>query len=106
MYDARSKCGCGAGDSGCKECGCCRVCAGEKDHWGGAFNLGDVPEDLERVRIIREKIKGKKKDKKKDKAKEKDKKEDKSAFGLQLLFGGMYMRICNHSVWWKKGGMV
>ena len=84
-----SKCGCGSGDSGCKECGCCRVCAGEKDHWGGgAFNLGDIPDDFERVRAIREKIKGKKKEKKKDKDKEKDKKEDKSAFGLQLLFGG------------------
>ena len=72
------------------------MCAGEKDHWGGgAFNLGDIPEDFERVRVIREKIKGKKKDKKKDKAKEKDKKEDKSAFGLQLLFGGMYVvRVC------------
>ena len=22
-------CGCGSGDSGCSECGCCRTCAGE-----------------------------------------------------------------------------
>ena len=84
-----SRCGCGSGDSGCKECGCCRVCAGEKDHWGGAFNLANVPEDLDRVRAIRDKIKGKKKDKKKDKGKDKKKKkEDKAALGLQLLFGG------------------
>ena len=67
------------------------MCAGEKDNWGGAgFNLGDIPEDFERAFAIRKKVKGKKKDKKKDKAKEKEKKEDKSAFGLQLLFGGMY----------------
>ena len=65
------------------------MCAGEKDHWGGAFNLANVPEDLDRVRAIREKVKGKKKDKKKEKGKDKDKKEDKSAFGLQLLFGGI-----------------
>ena len=24
-------CGCGAGDSGCTECGCCKTCAGEVD---------------------------------------------------------------------------
>lgn len=65
------------------------MCAGDKDRWGGAFNLADLPEDFDRIRAIRGKAKGKKKDKKgKDKDKEKAKKEDKSAFGLQLLFGG------------------
>lgn len=24
------ECGCGLGESGCAECGCCRMCAGEK----------------------------------------------------------------------------
>lgn len=82
-----SKCGCGSGDSGCKECGCCRVCAGDKDSWGGAFNLVDLPEEFDRVRANMDKFKRKRRDKKKDNGKEKEK-EDKSAFGLQLLFGG------------------
>ena len=28
-------CGCGSGDSGCSECGCCRTCAGEEGDIGG-----------------------------------------------------------------------
>ena len=28
-------CGCGSGDSGCAECGCCRTCAGEDGDIGG-----------------------------------------------------------------------
>ena len=67
------------------------MCAGDKDKWGGALNLMDVPEDMDRIRAIRGKLKGKKKEKK-DKDKEKAKKEDKSAFGLQLLFGGVCVR--------------
>ena len=27
-------CGCGSGDSGCSECGCCRVCADEREDDG------------------------------------------------------------------------
>ena len=26
-----SVCGCGAGDAGCEDCGCCKVCAGDLD---------------------------------------------------------------------------
>ena len=65
------------------------MCAGESDQWGGAFKLSDVPDDFDRIRAIRDRVKGKKKEKKeKGKEKGKAKKEDKAAFGLQLLFGG------------------
>ena len=35
-------CGCGAGDSGCSICGCCKVCAGLKDSWGGGMSFYEL----------------------------------------------------------------
>ena len=43
MYLSRP-CGCGAGDSGCAECGSCRTCAGEKA--GNAGHNMDVSNGL------------------------------------------------------------
>ncbi|KAL5460457.1 hypothetical protein EMCRGX_G033908 [Ephydatia muelleri] len=89
-----SECGCGNGDSGCSLCGCCQVCAGEKESWGGGdFHFGgggDLPV-LRRMRDAggkRAKDKKKKREKREKKEK-KEKKEDKEKgeMGLQLLFG-------------------
>ena len=80
------ECGCGSGDSGCSECGCCRVCAGEKDRWGGGLVFEEMPfgEEFERIRQIRDRLQSKR-EKRKLKS---EKKEEKGEMGLQLLFGG------------------
>ena len=79
-----SDCGCGAGDSGCSNCGCCKVCAGESDRWGGGIGFHELeevePEIYEKVRRIRKREKKEKKEKKE--------KEAGGGMGLQLLFGG------------------
>ena len=97
------ECGCGSGDSGCSQCGLCKVCAGEKDRWGGSGGGGGggglfddtFGDEYERAVEVREKLVRKKKEKKKKK-KKKDKEETKSekdGMFLQLLFGGKY--LCN-----------
>lgn len=76
-----SDCGCGSGDSGCSRCGCCKVCAGISDSWGGGNTFHEL-EDVDQVayeRIIRARAGGVKKEKKEEKG---------GAMGLQLLFGG------------------
>ena len=80
LFPPCSECGCGSGDSGCKECGCCRVCAEDKDRWDGMFQMEADEADL--FSALKEKLK-----KRKEKMKKKDKKEN---MGLQLLFGGSY----------------
>lgn len=35
MLNIIRECGCGVGDSGCAECGCCRICARESCDNGG-----------------------------------------------------------------------
>lgn len=77
-----SECGCGSGDSGCKECGCCRVCAEDKDRWDGMFQMEGDEADL--FSALKEKLK-----KRKERMKKKEKKEN---LGLQLLFGGLCIR--------------
>ena len=70
-------------------CGCCKVCGGEEDSWGGMDleELQDMDEEtFEKVQRVREKgrAKGKSKPKKKDKeekVKEKKKEEKKLQFG-------------------------
>lgn len=82
-----SECGCGSGDSGCLECGVCKVCAGELDNWGGGGGLFEnLPEEVVR---IRERIRRGKKEK--GDAKGGAGKEAAIAEGLKLLFGGKSM---------------
>ncbi len=77
-----SECGCGSGDSGCKVCGCCRVCAGDKDIWEGMFQVEQ--EDMDMVEGVREKAQ-KLREKK---VKKKRKLDRENSMGLKLLFGG------------------
>ena len=87
-----SDCGCGSGDSGCKECGCCRVCAGDKDTWEGMFQV----EDENVIMALQERLK-----KRREKGgKKKEKKENNMGLGLQLLFGseGCGVRWCGKEV--------
>lgn len=77
-----SECGCGSGDSGCNACGCCRVCAEDKDRWDGMFQM--EAEEADMFSALKERLK-KRKEKIRDKIKKKEKKEN---LGLQLLFGG------------------
>ena len=100
------ECGCGNGDSGCSACGCCQVCGGEKESWGGLGDGFGFGGDLHLLRGVRGHPKDKK-DKKKDKKKRvrKDKKEgekkedkEKGEMGLQLLFGSEFDTIAMCSV--------
>lgn len=79
-FFSHSECGCGAGDSGCRECVCCRVCAEDKDSWDGMFSLEGDEADM--FSALKERLK-----KRKEKIKKKEKKEPNN-MGLQLLFGG------------------
>ncbi len=81
-----SECGCGSGDSGCLECGACKVCAGELDNWGGGGFFGGLPDEVVRIRQRGGKIKTEKK------LGVSEKRENAMAEGLKLLFGGM---LCN-----------
>lgn len=91
-----SECGCGSGDSGCSECGCCRVCAEDKDRWDGMFQLEADEADM--FSALKERLK-KRKERIKVKLKKKEKKDMKDGMGLQLLFGGLSV-----VAWWREIG--
>ena len=86
------ECGCGAGDSGCINCGACRACT-DKGDWGPQFGDEDDLEDFGGIRELGKKIGLKKRqESKKKKNKSKEKKEGKGGMGLSLLFGGLLCR--------------
>ncbi len=74
------ECGCGSGDSGCLECGVCKVCAGELDNWGGGGLFGVLPDEVVKIRQRGGKVK----------MAVRQKGENAMAEGLKLLFGGRF----------------
>ena len=40
-------CGCGAGDAGCEDCGCCKVCAGDLDPHKMINHATSIGDDIE-----------------------------------------------------------
>jgi len=81
-------CGCGAGDAGCEECGCCKVCAGDLDPHEMINHDNSIDDDIEyiyedgredvKARMDANEIEIKRKVKKK---KKKQKKDDKKKGG-------------------------
>ena len=76
-------CGCGAGDAGCEDCGCCKVCAGDLDPHKMINHVTSIGDDIKyayengreyvkaRMNANEIKIKIKKKQKKDNKKKSK-----------------------------------
>lgn len=44
-----SLCGCGAGDAGCEDCGCCKVCGGELDPHEMINHDNSIDDDIEYI---------------------------------------------------------
>ena len=42
-------CGCGAGDAGCEDCGCCKVCGGELDPHEMINHDNSIDDDIEYI---------------------------------------------------------
>jgi len=77
-------------------CGCCKVCAGEQDRWGGGGLFNDLPDEVLQIRRRVSKGKKDKKDKKPAKKLEQSGEEGEEktmAEGLKLLFGSKFNNI-------------
>ena len=87
IFLCSSLCGCGAGDAGCEDCGCCKVCGGELDPHEMINHDNSIDDDIEYIYedgredvkarmeaneiVLKKKVKRKKKKPKKEEDKKK-----------------------------------